>query len=645
MTGLPTDIAARFRAALARLRTEDGRLGRWPRRILLALLVAPLLVIALAVVVLMTPAVQKQVVSNIASAALQRTVVFDGGLSLRPGRRGVDARFAGLRVGQPAWAPKGEMVQVGRGEATLEFWPLLVGRVSPKSLTLDGLQVNLLRTADGKVNWRTGGDNQDSVALKLPKGDQLTITNGRLRVDDQKRQLKLDAVFETVGHGQIHLHGPGSAKGEALTLNFLGASPLGIKEGAPYPFSLHINTASTNLKLVGTMVGGLNLGAFTARVDSSGVDLARLYNVTNLVAPNTPPYDLSAQISRAEDEIRIKGLSGRLGRTDVAGDMQVTMGGVTKLRADIVSQSLDLEDLRAIVGGKGSSTAAPAKSLKPVSVKMLPTATLDVGRIRNLDAVLHYRAVGIQPSPLAARSGKLDLVIKDGVIKIAPFTLAMANGRIEGAVTIAATSGAPNTDIDVRVIDMPLQDLKIKSGGFPAQGVLQASAKLKGQGFSVQSLAANGKGTITVRVGQGSVDKTAASLLGGDVAAIFTRLFSGKATTTPLNCAVATFDISDGIMTSKRLEVDTGVATATGRGQINLRDESLHFRLDGASKVTVFNRSLAPVFIGGSLSKPSVSVNPASLALQGVPTVLNTLLSPVQRLFRKGDPPSTCGAE
>ncbi|RYE62137.1 MAG: AsmA family protein, partial [Oxalobacteraceae bacterium] len=60
-------------------------------------------------------------------------------------------RVEGLRIPQAPWAGRGDMLRIARLDVRLPVLPLLVGRVRPNDIRIDGLDATLVRASDGRV--------------------------------------------------------------------------------------------------------------------------------------------------------------------------------------------------------------------------------------------------------------------------------------------------------------------------------------------------------------------------------------------------------------------------------------------------------------------------------------------------------------
>jgi hypothetical protein len=93
---------------------------------------------------------------------------------------------------------------------------------------------------------------------------------------------------------------------------------------------------------------------------------------------------------------------------------------------------------------------------------------------------------------------------------------------------------------------------------------------------------------------------------------------------------VADFRAHDGILTADRVVLDTGVVLAIGKGQVNLKDETVDLRLEGKPKKFRLVRIAAPITLQGRLEAPKVGVDVGKAAGQfALSGALGAFVSPL----------------
>lgn len=596
-------------------------------------------------------------VSRVASAALHREVRIEGDLDVHPWSFSPRVEAHRVRVGNPAWAGPQPMGVVDRLAVQVKVLPLLKGDVVLPLLEVNRPNVGLVREADGRNNWTFGDGKQRDKPLKLPAIQHFIIDDGHLRFEDKQRQITFVGTVTSNEHatgdgrGFFRLEGQGQLNRAPFTALVTGGPLLNVSPDRPYPFEAHVRGGDTRLDAVGRVNKPFDLGRFGGQVTLAGPDLNDLYRLTGLALPNTPPYRISGLLERYPNRWTLNGFTGRVGDSDVRGDLAVRLGRERPLlTADIRSRRLDFDDLGSILGGAPSTRAGETKSATQAAIggkmaaqqRLLPDATLQVDRIRAMDAEVKYRADDVLAPGLPMQKVALDLSLKAGVLTMHPLTFTFSRGQLVSNVELDATKATPVTSIDSRLTNAKLEDwITIRNtDGRPAvEGTIAARAKLVGSGNSVHRAASSADGTVTVVIPRGQIRQAFAELLGVNASKGLLLLLSEDPRETALRCGVAEFKVTNGVMRANRIVLDTGVVIASGGGTIDLRNERMDIRIEGDSKKPRLVRLFLPINIRGPLVKPGFSVEPgAAVAQGGFALALGALLSPIAALLPFVDP-------
>ena len=416
-----------------------------------------------------------------------------------------------------------------------------------------------------------------------------------------------------------------------------------------------------------------NLTQLKVTLSLSGKDLADGYYLTGVALPDTPPYSVTGDLRVVGTKYEFKNVRGRLGGSDINGLVSVRLnsGGHPIVDADLTSHSLNLADLGPTFGGsapsaaeeaqaqhaKGHPTKAAAKTALAKGVAhgltvnaaekkvtsnqlLLPTARLQVDRLRGLNATLHYHADEIKSQDLPLRKVDLKLRVKDDVLYIDPFAFTLPEGELAGTAVIDAHERIPAEQMDVRLTHVQLAQFHTKGTTKPPiEGMLVGRLKLHGVGDSMHAFASSADGTLSIVVPHGQIEQAFAEFAGINVARGLGLLLSKKQQHTDLRCGIADFDAHDGIAKVRQVVFDTQVVIITGLGDVNLHNERLNLQLTGQPKKFRFGVLRSPVEIRGTLSHPAVGLKGSKLAAQGaVAVVLGAVGTPLAAVAAFVDP-------
>lgn len=597
-------------------------------------------------------------IAGFASARTGRAVRLDGDLRAHLLSWTPQIDIGGLKIGKPSWAGSGDVADVQFARLQLRLLPLFIGRLELPLVELRAMRLDLLRDTAGRESWALDAKSTGRP-FKLPPINRFLITDGRVRLVDQTRKFVLSGQVQanerpTSADGRgFSLTGDGTLNSETFQLQATGGPLIAIKRDQPYPFRLDVQAGASHALVAGQIVRPFDLGALTGALTISGPDLARLYDLTAIILPNTPPYKLSAQFERRGDRFSLTRITGTVGASDLSGEMSVDkVNGRRKMTADLVSEHLNFPDLLALFGGpptRKTPSPAPAKraqitlpmSSKPAAAspsadhRLLPDAPLIRDRLGAMDADVRFRANSIRGGAFTARRGSLTLTLKDSVLTIDPLDVEFAQGRLSGRIGIDARTASVRTDADLTLANVGLQGFLRSTGPQPSvEGLMQARARLSGVGDSVHKAASTANGQVVFVVPHGRIRQSFAELLGVNVGRGLFLLLSKDPRQTDMRCAVAQFDVQGGVMNARQIVIDTGVVTSTGSGSIDLGAERLNLDLKGQTKHPELLRIWTPIQIRGTFNKPSMGLDAGSVAAQGGLAVsIGALLGPLTAIL------------
>ena len=590
-----------------------------------------------------------------ASARYDREIVLNGDLDVKLLSWTPSARVRDLRIGGPDWAREQDTLRVDDLQASVRLRALLTGHVEMPLVAVTRPRAVLIADEDGRQSWRLNPDAPDTgEGLRLPPINRLLIRDGRLMLDERRRKIRLEATVDaregSDGDAGFHLRGEGTINGTPLTVLVRGGPFINIRRDRPYAFHGEIAGVGTRLVADGAITRPFDLGQFNATLRLQGRDLADIYLLTGVTTPNTPPYRLSGKLTRDDAKFTFADFSGRVGSSDLSGDVVVDkVGGRRRVDADLRSNLLDIGDLMAVLGARPRVTSSGDTVVSSGAPgRLLPDAPLNVERLRVMDGTLRYKAARVKRNDLDVRQVDIGADLKGGVLDLDPVAFAFNNGELRGTAKINATRDRPYSSVDFRLRNYPLESIIPARGGQPTvTGRALGRARLEGPGASVHDFAASSKGTISLVVPQGRMREAFAELMGIHVLAGLLKM--DDASTAEIRCAVADFTVSGGKATARTFVIDTSPVLARGSGTIDLGAETLNLRIDGETKEARLVRLWAPILVEGPLRSPKVDVDRGAVAAQaGVGGLLGALVNPFAALAAFVDPglaeDANCGA-
>ena len=327
----------------------------------------------------------------------------------------------------------------------------MAGQIEMPLLRFTRPKVVLIASRDGRKSWDLNPNRPDTgEGLKLPVIQQLVITDGQLSFNEQRREMTLQAAVNaheaTSGAAGFLLKGRGTVHGSPLTLKIEGGPFINIRRNRPYRFEAEVSGAGSSLTAKGAITRPFDLGRFDATLTMQGRDLSDLYLLTGLTLPNTPPYRLSGALSRNERVWTFKDFDGRVGASDLSGEVRVDAaqrpeGGRRPALASAGPSTI----WAAVLGARTRTNAAGTNTEAPVVAggRLLPDAKLQTERLRTMDGSLTYRAAAVKANAFDVRAVDLGADLKDGVLKLDPISFNFNRGALNGTARINATRDTP----------------------------------------------------------------------------------------------------------------------------------------------------------------------------------------------------------
>ncbi len=588
-------------------------------------------------------------IADYATGRLHREVRIDGHLKVHLLTWTPEATVTGLRIGNPDWAPKGDFGRIDSVHVKVRLMPLLTGRVDMPLVEIQRPDLKMVKDAQGRANWDFDPKGKHKPT-RLPPIQHLIVRDGHIDMTDVRRRLHLVATVQTnedepgSGRGRFLLSGDGTINSHAFVLRISGGPLIDVRRDQPYHFDADMRAGPTHISATGVIDKPFDFGRYHARLSGTGDDLADLYEITGLTFPNTPPYHASGDFSRDGSVYRYSHFAGRVGRSDLAGEVTVSKPKDRPLlQADLVSRSLDWADLATVLGGapaaRKGGPASPAQKIEAhvmaVQGRLLPDARLDVSRLRAMDADVGFRATAVQANRMRLSAVRMRVKLDHGLLTVDPLTFGFARGVLAGSVKIDGRQAMPHTDLDLKLSNYALESFIPAIGGAPPMsGMVDGHFRLKGSGMSVRETAAGAGGTVSLTVPHGEVRQALAELLGINVGRGLSLLLSKDQHKTELRCAAADFDVSGGTMRVRRMVIDTGVVVSQGSGTVDLGSERLNLRLQGKSKKPRLLRLWGPITVTGTLLNPKPGVDKSSVVEQGgVAALAATAINPLAAIL------------
>ncbi len=598
-----------------------------------------------------------------ASAALGRPVTI-AHFDLKPGRQTVAIADGVTIANPPGFAPAQPFATIRRLAVTVDVLAYLHGgQIVVPQIVVDRPVVEADQPEGHPANWLFPAllPKPGRPPSPMPQIGDLQITDGRIHVVDPA--LKADFAMTVAtspqpedGERRIHIHAQGTYAGQPVSGSLVGGALLSLRNATqPYPIDLHLANGPTKVSLEGTVKNPMAFAGADLKLTLSGPDMSQLYALTGIPLPKTPPYAVAGNLGYGDRTITFRDFDGKVGSSDLEGNIKVdTRPARPLVTADLASRRVDLADLGGVIGSQPGRMTTP--NLTPqqkaelaraeASPQLLPTKPINLPVLKSADIHLKYDGKSIIGRGVPFDRLNVVLSIDDGRIRLDPVALGVGRGQIAGTIDLTPLDDKQirlKSNLGVQHVD--LAPLLAATGVTHGSGVLGGRAVIDSTGDSVASFAAHGNGSVQlVMSGGGNLSALLVDLSGFELGnSLLSAL--GVPRKDDIECFVGDWALHEGILSTKTMILDTSDNVVTGSGDVDLRNETLDYRVKTQAKHFSIGTLPAPIAITGKFKDPSIKPEVLPLAARGgIVAALGVLFPPAALLptiqFGVGDDPN-----
>lgn len=426
-------------------------------------------------------------------------------------------------------------------------------------------------------------------------------------------RLALNIADMNVGSesgGPVHLTLDGTLNGVPLQMRG-NSGTLGDLLQGKKSIPLHVSLTAEGLKT--GFDGKLSVaeGQFEGDLTFFADDLGPIGRLTARRLPPLGPVRLSARLVRRAQSFHAKPGSLQIGDSRFDWHFDLTPRASPRGSLILTRGQIDFADLEKLAAAKEPSAAEGSAAPKDVAPKdataegaqVIPTMSLPIELVRGLDIEMLIRklrlvsfgdVVGRLEAGLRALDGRLTISLTGEGISL----------KSKGNFVLDTAVEPPSLDfaLDFRDVDYGLLIERLGLSD-KVQGSLDLHADLVGRGTSLRAVLADADGGVTFSGGQGRVPRALLELWGGGVINALLGILGGSEQTR-LVCAVGRFSISDGMLGTEVLLVDTSDVTIGGDLALNLKTEALDGIFRARSKYGSLVKMGRPIELSGTLAEP-----------------------------------------
>lgn len=590
-------------------------------------------------------------------------------------------------LGNPPGFGSQPFVSLRQASLRVKVLPLLRGRLQIGRVVIDGLDLQLQRDAQGKGNWEgLGGGNSStgSTQAQQPSAGSstlseltgVTIRDSRLSYQD----MVADHVNLTIGRFANGATVPVTLKLDLTTSR--GATPIALltslelvpdmtaqryritglmlkgslrpKQGLPAaPWALAVPQLSVDLHAQTLSVPQYSLQLASARLSGSAqgnrivdapsvagsfrlepVSPRELMHQLGMSAPQTRDTAVlsrvtaSGQLAYGGNALRLTNLDTQLDDSRLQGTLAITNLTSRAVSFDLAVDRIDLDRYRS----PEQPSSPSARATSPPS--KLPTDTLKTLQMDGALTIGALKVAGVNGSQL-----DIKLAAHGGLMQIVPISAQLYGGRLSGDITLDARRSPAALKLDQNLTNVDVaQLLKDLDNTQRLSGRGNITANLTALGDNSDALLRSLSGHVTVKLADGAVQGIDLPFEVARATALIQRQSppSGSGSGhTSFQTFQASADLSNGVATTRDLNVVSQNVRLTGQGTFNVVSEAVDYQLQVALAGNAGVLGQIPLDVTGSLSALKVRPDLQRLARTQLRQQLNQHKAQLQQKAAK----------
>jgi len=368
----------------------------------------------------------------------------------------------------------------------------------------------------------------------------------------------------------------------------------------------------------------LALSSINIRLKASGKELAAIGPLVGSDLPKIGPFDVRGHLIGSAKLLLLKEFSAIVDKSDFKGLAKIEFRKRPKITVRLESSVIDFTPFMRMAQKDKQELDKEDKHER----RLFPEDPLPFDALKRVDADIDVKARNIHVRDAQLEFGHLTLILEDSNLSIEKLEATYKQTKISGNLHLDSGS-PPQVATKFLVQNFDLGNL-LKEAGVSDQvrAVVDIAAHGKSRGDSVHSLMADLDGSIGAVMGKGFLTKYL-DLLSMNLSQMVIPIWGSHKKAGEINCAVVQFDIKKGVATSQAFVFDSQIGVLSAEGDINLGTEQVNFLLDPKPKNPSLINLATKLRVSGTLLKPKVRPDMASLATKGAKFLGTLALGPI----------------
>ena len=387
----------------------------------------------------------------------------------------------------------------------------------------------------------------------------------------------------------------------------------------------------------------LDLGDMRARVNGTVDDLTRLTSADLFASLSLPsmseldgflnqdfpdfPFSMEVSFSGTGSQFTLDPLKTNLGPNDLSGKISIDLKDGPIIEGRISSDFLDIASLTKIDKGDQAAVETDGRVFpdSPIPYAKFGSAKIDLDLSADRLILDYTELDGV----------RLYLSLREDYFRIDSFEFTGPLGEtLSGMLAISHSDAETQLDFEMEGDELRLGLAAAKDQDISTYPPTSISMEINGKGATWHQLASSLDGRIRIVQGKGLIANAGLELLFSDLLSeLFNTLnpFAKKSIYTELDCAVINAAIDSGKVLVDPIIIHTEQITILSGGRIDLETEKINLEFQtklrkgiGISAGMAINPFIK---LGGTLSSPTIELDPAGVAFSGSVAIATAGLS------------------
>lgn len=467
---------------------------------------------------------------------------------------------------------------------------------------------------------------------------QALIVNSQLSYTDDSAAtaLQIEARSDSDRPAEaFKLSADGKVAGEPAMLRLLGGPLLDLDDPEQaYPLQIDAEYAGNQLALEGTVRQPWRLAGADVAVHASGDNLGAMPQLAGGDASSeVQSFEFDAHLAGADESWQLRNITTQLGASDLSGHASWNKSSNQRwaVQADLQSQRLHIDQLTSLRAGQSENKAESDQQEQESDV--LPEANI-AGPLQAFDLRLNYHSKQVTYSSIPVEDMRLDAVLERGQLTLSPLSFGIGGGTAKFDLNADADASPMSGNLDIQLSQVNINELlapyELANDSF---GHLGGQGDFNFAGRSVAQALANLQGEMHLAMTGGKLDASLVEAVGLDAGEYLFSLFGDEPDPVDIQCAYVKLNANSGTVDVHPLTVATADSNISGKGQVNLEDESYELVIEAHPKDFSIGSAGSPIRIHGTFEDVQIDAVSDELIARGALAAIGAAVFPPAALL------------